>query len=291
MDDFEFEDGCDEVKHNPWSVESIEDFRFYNCPECDHKEPIKRNFLKHAIRCHPKSGELLDSLEVERSEEGAKKSRRPKVKPKVEIRIEEDNEPPRCDLVNNPVASTSKAASKAASKATSTDACYETRKLESSSSNDNENDNVSEDNDENAAEIENEDDNESDNGEENEIGKSDENDNINKSVNNKRKSDNESTELFYSAPKRPTQQSHVQQPQVPQRPKQQPNPPLRRLMLGMDPHPDYIPINGKSYKVEVFTDQNARPQYFILVDQELYSRLLQHNPILQVHNVPQSSFQ
>ena len=67
LDTFEFEDGSDEVKHNPWSVESIEDIRFYNCPECDHKEPIKRDFLKHAIRCHPKSGELFDSLEVVRS--------------------------------------------------------------------------------------------------------------------------------------------------------------------------------------------------------------------------------
>ena len=144
MDDFEFEDGCDEVKHNPWSVESIEDFRFYNCPECDHKEPIKRDFLKHAIRCHPKSGELFDSLEVERSEKVTKKRLAktiwgPKIIPKVEIRNEEDIEQLKCDT---PVPSTSKAASNS-----SADESNEANKLDSSLSNqkgenENEDDNV-----------------------------------------------------------------------------------------------------------------------------------------------------
>ena len=64
MENFHFEDGCDEMKHNPWSVQSVEDFRFYNCPECDHKESIKSEFLKHAMNNHPRSGGFINSLEV-----------------------------------------------------------------------------------------------------------------------------------------------------------------------------------------------------------------------------------
>ena len=61
MENFQFED---EIKHNPWSVKSIEELRFYNCPECDHKEAILRDFVGHALECHPKSGELLLSLDA-----------------------------------------------------------------------------------------------------------------------------------------------------------------------------------------------------------------------------------
>ena len=65
MEDFEFEDGCDEVKHNPWSVESIEDFRFYNCPECDHKTKTKTLFVKHVFSTHPdaKGNNLLRGID------------------------------------------------------------------------------------------------------------------------------------------------------------------------------------------------------------------------------------
>ena len=45
MENFEFEYDENEVKHNPWSVESIEEFRFYNCPECDYKESLLRDFV------------------------------------------------------------------------------------------------------------------------------------------------------------------------------------------------------------------------------------------------------
>ena len=79
MENFQFED---EVKHNPWSVESVEDFRFYNCPECDHKESIKSSFLRHALKCHPRSEELFESMEVEKSKKLAKT---PKAKPKPKV--------------------------------------------------------------------------------------------------------------------------------------------------------------------------------------------------------------
>ena len=64
LETFEFEDGCDEVNHNPWRVKSIEDFRFYSCPECEKKELKKSDFLRHALNNHPKSQELFDTLEV-----------------------------------------------------------------------------------------------------------------------------------------------------------------------------------------------------------------------------------
>ena len=76
MENFQFED---EIKHNPWSVESVEDFRFYNCPECDHKESLKSAFLRHALKCHPRSEELFESMEVEKSKKLAKT---PETKPK-----------------------------------------------------------------------------------------------------------------------------------------------------------------------------------------------------------------
>ena len=59
MEDFHFQDGCDEYKHNPWSVKSIEDFRFYCCPECERREVNKKDFLNHAINNHPRA---IDSL-------------------------------------------------------------------------------------------------------------------------------------------------------------------------------------------------------------------------------------
>ena len=71
MENFHFEDGCEEVKHNPWSVESIEEFRFYCCPECDIKEMNKRDFLRHAAAAHPRSQSLFDSLEVESRDSNA----------------------------------------------------------------------------------------------------------------------------------------------------------------------------------------------------------------------------
>ena len=434
LDTFEFEDGSDEVKHNPWSVESIEDFRFYNCPECDHKEPIKRDFLKHAIRCHPKSGELFDSLEVVRSKKVAKRKFDktiwgPKVIPKVEeIWNEEDNKQLECD---RPVASTSKAALVD----NSTNQSSETRKFDSSSSNEegeneNEDDNLSDDNDKNEGNNENVNDNESEvaeeNGSESEsegaeengsesksesegakentIENANENENVHniKSVKNKRKIANEATEMNSSEPKRQTQettihqqlvqqlralqvpqvpnpkikqsqmpnpqvqqslvqqspvqqsqvpkppvqssvqQSSVQQPSVQQPPvqrslvqqsqvpkpsvqqslvqqssvkqlpsvqqpssvqqplsvqqppglvqqPQRPTPPgFRRLMLGHECRLEDLTINGRSYKVEVLNIQNRRPQYFVLVDQELYTLLIEKNPSLRVHNVPPS---
>ena len=58
FDDFEFED-----KFNPWTVTSLDDFLFYCCPECDHKSITKGVFIEHAVNNHPKSQDVIDSLE------------------------------------------------------------------------------------------------------------------------------------------------------------------------------------------------------------------------------------
>ena len=54
FDDFEF---------NPWNVTSLDNFRFYCCPECDTKNVTKTEFIKHAVIQHPKSQNVIDTLE------------------------------------------------------------------------------------------------------------------------------------------------------------------------------------------------------------------------------------
>ena len=38
---------------NPWHVDSVFDFQFFNCPECKCKTKGKQEFVNHASRCHP----------------------------------------------------------------------------------------------------------------------------------------------------------------------------------------------------------------------------------------------
>ena len=47
------------MESNPWSVDSIEDFNFYNCPECEFKSKEAKDFKDHAVSNHPKSTELF----------------------------------------------------------------------------------------------------------------------------------------------------------------------------------------------------------------------------------------
>ena len=39
---------------NPWDVETLDEFLYYNCPECDMKCPEKAIFRDHALLNHPK---------------------------------------------------------------------------------------------------------------------------------------------------------------------------------------------------------------------------------------------
>ena len=38
-----------------WNVESVEDFLYYVCPECDEKSQSRENFVNHALNQHPVS--------------------------------------------------------------------------------------------------------------------------------------------------------------------------------------------------------------------------------------------
>ena len=59
FEDFEFE----EKKFNPWDVQSLEEFRYYCCPECPSKNVNKTDFISHASAAHPKSQSTIEVLE------------------------------------------------------------------------------------------------------------------------------------------------------------------------------------------------------------------------------------
>ena len=44
----------EDMKFNPWEVESLEDFLYFCCPECNEKSQSKDHFISHAWSTHPK---------------------------------------------------------------------------------------------------------------------------------------------------------------------------------------------------------------------------------------------
>ena len=58
-----FENFKFEEKFNPWNIESLEDFHFYCCPQCEFRNLSKSEFIKHAVMEHPDSQDLIDKLE------------------------------------------------------------------------------------------------------------------------------------------------------------------------------------------------------------------------------------
>ena len=40
---------------NPWDVESLYKFQYFNCPTCSYKNDIKQDFVNHAVNSHPES--------------------------------------------------------------------------------------------------------------------------------------------------------------------------------------------------------------------------------------------
>ena len=63
MEKFEFED-----KINPWGVESLDDFLFFCCPECDYRNGSKSSFIKHALINHSGSKCIVDKLDIQKKE-------------------------------------------------------------------------------------------------------------------------------------------------------------------------------------------------------------------------------
>ena len=53
-------------EENPWSVNDLDVYLFYCCPECDKRDTLKEDFLKHALYQHPKSKEYFGNLEIKK---------------------------------------------------------------------------------------------------------------------------------------------------------------------------------------------------------------------------------
>ena len=47
-----------------WEVESLEDFLYYCCPECDNRHPSREEFLEHALSIHQESNPYLMKFHV-----------------------------------------------------------------------------------------------------------------------------------------------------------------------------------------------------------------------------------
>ena len=47
---------------SPWAVSDLEEFRYYNCPVCNVEDPLKNNFVIHALQNHPECKEYLGPL-------------------------------------------------------------------------------------------------------------------------------------------------------------------------------------------------------------------------------------
>ena len=52
------------MANNPWEVESIKDFYFLKCPECDFNTREENSFENHATENHPLSFVLFDKKYV-----------------------------------------------------------------------------------------------------------------------------------------------------------------------------------------------------------------------------------
>ena len=53
------------TQNNPWEVESIQDFYFLRCPECDFDTKEENSFEKHATENHPSSIAFFDKNSVQ----------------------------------------------------------------------------------------------------------------------------------------------------------------------------------------------------------------------------------
>ena len=47
---------------NPWCVDSLEDYLFFCCPQCDHRCKTKPSFVQHAFESHPESNERIKDV-------------------------------------------------------------------------------------------------------------------------------------------------------------------------------------------------------------------------------------
>ena len=50
------------MEFNPWNVSSLEEFLFYNCPECESKHSTKEQFVGHAVVAHENARDILMTI-------------------------------------------------------------------------------------------------------------------------------------------------------------------------------------------------------------------------------------
>ena len=49
---------------NPWTVDAVNAFSFFCCPECDYKSKAVPHFISHAAKNHPNAKEFCDSHDL-----------------------------------------------------------------------------------------------------------------------------------------------------------------------------------------------------------------------------------
>ena len=47
---------------NPWNIESIYEFQYFNCPTCKFKNHSKQEFIDHAYNSHSEATEYLNNI-------------------------------------------------------------------------------------------------------------------------------------------------------------------------------------------------------------------------------------
>ena len=50
------------MNSNPWNVQTLDEFLFYCCPECDNKYVTKSHFVEHALTSHQVSQQYIPSV-------------------------------------------------------------------------------------------------------------------------------------------------------------------------------------------------------------------------------------
>ena len=48
---------------NPWNIQSLYEFQYFNCPKCIFKDQSKQGFVNHAYELHPESIEYLINID------------------------------------------------------------------------------------------------------------------------------------------------------------------------------------------------------------------------------------
>ena len=48
---------------NPWSIQSIFELQYFNCPSCVFKNSSKQEFIDHAYEIHPESINYLTKID------------------------------------------------------------------------------------------------------------------------------------------------------------------------------------------------------------------------------------